>query len=132
MNHRLAIAIEECSENIDRVAEHFGRCSKFIICEINSSKQVVVNETYFNPLSGHNEGQCQLPGYIKQFDVNTIITGGIGHKAVTNFHQYGIEVITAPGLGFNEALNLYLKNKLSGFKECLGHGLKNYHRSTFE
>jgi predicted Fe-Mo cluster-binding NifX family protein len=55
MNQRLAIAIEECPGNIDKVAEHFGRCSKFVVCEINPAKEVVLKETYFNPLSGkHN------------------------------------------------------------------------------
>lgn len=121
MNHRLAVAIEECSGNIDKVAEHFGRCSKFIVCEINQNKEVIMKETYFNPLSGHHGGQCQLPGYIKQFDVNTIIAGGMGRKAVANFHQYGIEVITAPGLEYDNALNLFLQNKLSGYEECAGH-----------
>lgn len=125
MNHRLALAIEECSDNVDKVAEHFGRCSKFIVCEINQNKEVIMKETYFNPLSGHHNGQCQLPGYIKQFDVNTIIAGGMGRKAVANFHQYGIEVITAPGLQYEEALNLFLQNKLSGYEECAGHDHHN-------
>lgn len=125
MNHRLAIAIEECAGNIDKVAEHFGRCSKFIVCEINPDKEVIMKETYFNPLSGHHGGQCQLPGYIKQFDVNTIIAGGMGRKAVANFHQYGIEVITAPGLQYEEALNLFLQNKLNGYEECTGHDHHN-------
>ncbi len=125
MNQRLAIAIEECPGNIDKVAEHFGRCSKFVVCEINPAKEVVLKETYFNPLSGYHGGQCQLPGYIKQFDVNTIIAGGMGRKAIANFHQYGIEVITAPGLKYEEALNLFLMNKLNGYEECAGHDHHN-------
>lgn len=125
MNQRLAIALEECAGNIDKVAEHFGKCSKFIVCEINPNKEVVMKETYFNPLNSHHGGQCQLPGYIKQFDVNTIIAGGMGRKAVANFHQYGIEVITAPGLQYEEALNLFLQNKLSGYEECAGHDHHN-------
>ena len=121
MNQRLAIAIEECKGNVEKVAEHFGRCSKFIVCEINPQKEIAREETYFNPLSGHHGGQCQLPGYIKQFDVKTIIAGGMGRKAVANFHEYGIEVITAPGLETKQALDLFLQGKLSGYEECAGH-----------
>ncbi len=121
MNHRLVIAIEECVGNKEIVAEHFGRCSKFVVCELDNEKNITKKETYFNPLNGHHEGVCQLPGYIKQFDVNTIIAGGMGRKAVANFHQFGIEVITAPGLNYEQALNLFIQGKLSGYEECAGH-----------
>lgn len=121
MNTRLAIAIEECSDNQKKVAEHFGRCSKLNIYEINQGKQIVRRETHFNPLNGNHNGQCQLPGYISQFNINSIIAGGMGRKAVANFHQYGIEVITAPGLIIDEALSLFLEGKLSGYQECSGH-----------
>lgn len=121
MNHRLAIAIEECGNNEEVVAEHFGRCSKFIVCELNSENKVIKKETYFNPLNGHHGGTCQLPAYIKQFDINTIIAGGMGRKAVANFHEFGIEVITAPGLRYEQALSLFSKGKLSGYEECAGH-----------
>lgn len=125
MNRRLAIAVEEFSGNIYKVAENFGKCSKFIICEINSRKQVVIKETYFNPLNGHHNEQYQLPGYIKQFEVNTIIAGGMGREAVLNFHKYGIDVFIAPGLQYEEALNLFLQDKLSGCEENAGHDHNN-------
>ncbi|MBN1300665.1 MAG: NifB/NifX family molybdenum-iron cluster-binding protein [Melioribacteraceae bacterium] len=125
MNHRVAIAIEECSGNVDIVARHLGRCTKFVVCEINPDKEIVIKETYFNPLSGHHGGQCQLPGYIKQFDVNTIIAGGIESEAAADFHQYGIAVITAPGLKYEEALKLFLANKLTNYEKYAGHD--NHH-----
>ncbi|MGD8781197.1 MAG: NifB/NifX family molybdenum-iron cluster-binding protein [Ignavibacteria bacterium] len=121
MNHRLAIAIEESNNSKETVAEHFARCSKIIICELNEKKEVVKTESYFNPLNGHHGGVCQLPGYISQFDVNTIIAGGMGKKAVANFHSFNIEVITAPGLDYDTALNLFIDGKLSGYEECAGH-----------
>ena len=121
MNHRLAIAIEENTNGKHTVAEHFGRCSSFIVLEIDPQKQIVKRENQFNPFYGHHSGACQLPGYIQQFDVNTIIAGGMGQKAVSNFHNYNIEVITAPGLEFEEALNRFLEGKLKGYQECAGH-----------
>jgi len=117
MNQRLAVAIEENGAK-EIVAEHFGRCSKFNICELDEQKKIIKNETYFNPLAGEHGGSCQIPGYVKQFNVNTIIAGGMGQKAVSNFLSFGIDVITAPGLLYEEALSLFIQGKLSGYSVC--------------
>jgi predicted Fe-Mo cluster-binding NifX family protein len=120
MNRRLAVAIEE-SGSEERVAQHFGHCSKFNICELDEQNRVTKQESHFNPLNGEHGGACQLPAYVKQFNVGTIIAGGMGRKAVLGFQQSGIEVITAPGLLFDEALKLFVEGKLSGYEECAGH-----------
>jgi len=117
MNQRLAVAIEETGAE-EKVAEHFGRCSKFYVCELDEQKKVLNKETFFNPLAGEHNGACQLPAYVKQFNVNTIIAGGMGQKAVSNFLQFGISVITAPGLIYEDALNLFIEGKLSGYDAC--------------
>jgi predicted Fe-Mo cluster-binding NifX family protein len=117
MNQRLAVAIEEIGSE-ERVAEHFGRCTKFNVCELDENKKVINKETYFNPLAGEHSGACQLPGYVKQYNVETIIAGGMGQKAVSNFLAFGINVITAPGLLYEEALNLFIQGKLSGYEAC--------------
>ena len=127
MNHRLAIAIEDSNSESERVAEHFGRCLKFVVYEIDEAKKIVKTETYFNPLNGHHGGNCQVPAYINQFSINTIIAGGMGRKAVSNFQQFGIDVITSPGLDRDEAVNLFLQGKLSGYEECAGHGHGHEH-----
>ncbi|HKI76979.1 MAG TPA: NifB/NifX family molybdenum-iron cluster-binding protein [Ignavibacteriaceae bacterium] len=117
MNQRFAVAIEETGGK-EIVAEHFGRCSKFNVCELDEGKKIIKNETYFNPLAGEHGGSCQLPGYVKQFNVSTIIAGGMGQKAITNFLENGISVITAPGLLFEDAINQFLQGKLSGYEAC--------------
>jgi predicted Fe-Mo cluster-binding NifX family protein len=117
MNQRIAIAIEENGTE-ERVAEHFGRCSKFYVCELDEQKKVVNTETFFNPLAGEHSGACQLPAYVKQFNVNTIIAGGMGQKAVSNFLSFSIDVITAPGLLFEEALERFAHGKLMGYAAC--------------
>ena len=122
MNRRFAVAIEE-SGLPERVAQHFGHCSKFNICEVDSENRLVKQESCFNPLNGEHGGACQLPRYVKQFNVTTIIAGGMGRKAIAGFQQLGIEVITAPGLLFDEALNLFAEGKLTGYSECDGHDL---------
>lgn len=125
MNYRVAISIEE-NGTVEKVAEHFGRCSKFNVCEYDENKNIIKTETFFNPLAGEHSGACQLPGYVKQFNVNTIIAGGMGQKAVSNFLSFGIDVITAPGLEYQEALNLFFQNKLKGYEACT-HGHAHHH-----
>ena len=117
MNDRFVIAIEG-NEVIEKVAEHFGRCTKFKVCELDEDKILIKTEIYFNPLVGEHNGACQLPGYVKQFNVNTIIAGGMGQKAINNFLNYGINVITAPGLEFKKALRLFVEGKLNGYNIC--------------
>ena len=117
MNQRLAVAIEEIGTK-EIVAEHFGRCSKFNVCELDEEKKIIKNETYFNPLAGEHGGSCQLPGYVKQFNVSTIIAGGMGQKAISNFLENGISVITAPGLLYEDAINQFVQGRLSGYEAC--------------
>lgn len=117
MKLRIAVAVEEDGSQ-EKVAEHFGRCSKFKVCEIDEQNNILAKETYFNPLAGEHGGACQIPGYVKQFNVKTIIAGGMGQKAVSNFTAFGIDVITAPGLLYEEAINLFMQGKLSGYIVC--------------
>jgi predicted Fe-Mo cluster-binding NifX family protein len=116
MNLRLAIAAEDAA-----VAEHFGRCDKFHVYEINDAREVVRREEYANPLNGQHSGMCQLPHYVNQIKANVIIAGGMGGKAVELFLGYGIDVITSPGLKIEDALASYLKGELSGYSSCSGH-----------
>jgi len=118
MNQRLVIATEENNNGHQIVAEHFGRSSKFYVYELDADKNIIREEIYFNPLAGEHSGSCQLPGYLKQFNVEAVIAGGMGQKAVNNFHLSGIDVITAPGLSCKDALNLFIEGKLSGYESC--------------
>ncbi len=115
MNQRIAIAVEITGTN-EIVAEHFGKCSKFIVCELDYQNNIIKTETYFNPLSGEHRGARQIPDYVKQFNVNTIIAGGMGQKAISKFSAFDIEVITAPGLAYDHALNLFIEGKFKSWE----------------
>lgn len=129
MNKRIALAIEENEkENEIKIAGHFGHCSRFLVVELDENNDTVKQESYFNPLAGQHSGSCQMPGYVNQFNVETIIAGGMGQKAVNGFHGFGIEVITASGLLFEEALDLYKKGEISGFEVCAhSHDHEHHH-----
>lgn len=121
MNKRIAVAIEEHPGNKELVAEHFGRCSKIVVVEVNSQNEIIKNEVYSNPLADSGHGTCQLPGYINQFSVSAVIAGGMGGKAVANFEAFGIEVVTAPGMIAKDAVQLFTEGKLTGYEACAGH-----------
>lgn len=120
MRKRIAIAVENCSQNEETVADHFARCSKFVVYEVMNNK-IHCKETYFNPFKDQHGGTCQLPGFISQYNVDTIIAGGMGSKAVALFQSYDMEVVTSPGTEVQETLTSYLDGFISGYKECTSH-----------
>lgn len=131
MNQRFAIAVEEGIEGKQIVAEHFGGCTKFNVCELDDNNTVIKSESYVNPLAGEHGGVCQLPGYVQQFNITTIIAGGMGRKAVDNFLRYGIEVITAPGLSYEDAIDRFKQGLLSGYEVCAHeHGHHHEHHNN--
>jgi predicted Fe-Mo cluster-binding NifX family protein len=127
MNIRIAVSAEDLPQGKAIVADHFGRCSKFLIYEVNEEKKVVKEEVYYNPLEGRHGGACELPAYVKEYNANVIIAGGMGRKAVMQFNQFGIQVITAPGAEILDALHGYLNGDLNSYEECAGHQDKGCH-----
>lgn len=121
MAKSIAIAIESIPNLGKRVSEHFGRCSSFFIYRLDDQNNIVKEEDQPNKLGGMHTGACQLPPYVKQFNVDVIIAGGMGAKAIAQFNNFGIEVVTAPGFVPNEALQLYLDGKIKGYDTCSHH-----------
>ncbi len=117
MNYRLAAAINETGDK-EIIADHFGKCTRFNICELDSQNNILNKELIFNPLAGEHGNSCQLPAYVNQYNVRTIIAGGMGEKAVAHFLELGIDVMNAPGLLYDEALDLFIKGKLNDLKIC--------------
>ena len=115
MNYRLAVAIEE-NGNMEKVAENFGRCTKFNICELDNRKKILKTESFFNPLAGEHNGSCQLSKYINQYNVQTIIAGNIEQEAISKFIEHGINVVVAPGLPYENAVNIFIHGKLSSYE----------------
>ncbi len=115
MNERIAVAVEE-KNNREKVAENFINCIKFNVIELDNNKRVLKTEIIFNPLAGEFDNFCQLPAYIKQFNISTIIVGELDEDSIANFLKYNINVISAPGLLYEETINLFIRNKLNDLK----------------
>lgn len=117
----MKIAISSDSGN---VSPHFGRAPTYTFITIENNK-VVKREEFPNP--GHTVGS--IPDFVNKHGANYIISGGMGHRAVNFFNQYGIEVIMGVQGSIDEVikriLNGEIKN-LGGESLCAPSGGKGY------
>lgn len=99
---KIAIA----SEN-GRVTEHFGFCKTFDIYEVNNDR-ITGFQAIPNP--GHRPGF--LPKFLKENEVDVIISGGMGSNAVNIFNENGIDVIIGVSGENQELVKEYIAGNL--------------------
>jgi len=99
---KIAVAMEG-----NNVSEHFGHCEKFCIIKINN-QEVLSRQVINNP--GHTPGF--LPKFLAEKQVDCVITGGIGAKAIELFSANGIEVITGARGPVDEVIESFIAGKL--------------------
>lgn len=77
------------STDSGKVSGHFGRCPEFTLAEIEHG-EVKNKKEIENP--GHRPGY--IPQFLNEREIDLLVTGGIGRKAVSMFDNFGVEVIT--------------------------------------
>ncbi|MEC9488975.1 MAG: NifB/NifX family molybdenum-iron cluster-binding protein [Halanaerobium sp.] len=90
------------------VAGHFGRCSSYMIIELDDGS-IIGREELENP--GHEPGF--LPGFLAEKGINCIITGGMGPKAAQLFNNYAIKTV----IGASGQVDQVIEDFLSGTLE---------------
>jgi predicted Fe-Mo cluster-binding NifX family protein len=113
---RIAVAIENNGSPEGTVSAHFGRCPVYAVWCIEQGvpvKQEVVSNPYFQE---HTPGA--VPGFIRNLDVNVMIAGGMGPKAISMFTQMGIEVITGVAGHPEKVVSAYSRGELGGIVPC--------------
>lgn len=91
------------------VFQHFGQTQNFLLVDTFENKEnvsmIVNNEGY---------SHAELVDYLRHLEVNVLICGGLGNRAISLLSQAGIEVV--PGIlgNANEAVERYLKGELDG------------------
>jgi predicted Fe-Mo cluster-binding NifX family protein len=114
---RIAISAEDGRGLESVVSPHFGRCPYFVLVDVNGNEVKRV-EAVPNPYySRHQPGQ--VPGFINTQDVDVMLTGGMGRRAIQFFEQYGIETATGAAGTVHLALEQYLGGQLQGAEPCL-------------
>jgi predicted Fe-Mo cluster-binding NifX family protein len=87
------------------VEEHFGHCKEFAVYEIVNGE---LTSTEYLTSPAHTPGA--LPNFLATKSVNTIISGGMGQKAIDIFQSNKIEVV----LSVKGSIESNLKNFIDG------------------
>ena len=96
------------------VAAHFGRCPTFTIVEIEAGK-VLKRDEVANP--GHQPGF--IPKFLNERGVECIVTGGMGHRAMALFNEFGIQTILGIKGSIDNVIGKLSKGELkSGKSVC--------------
>ena len=108
----MKIAVSSTGKNIDsNVADVFGRCSYFIIAEVENQK-IEKTETIENKstdqISGVGISVAQL---MAEKNINAVITGNVGPRALDVLKQFNIEVYYGDGI-IKEVLQEFIDGKL--------------------
>lgn len=99
---KIAVASEK-----DLVAQHFGHCQNYNIYDVKDNKIIEIHNVS-NP--GHEPGI--LPIFLGDLQVTTIISGGMGQKAVEIFNAQGIEVVIGASGNAQQAALDFIAGKL--------------------
>jgi len=108
----MKIAVSSTDKNIkSNVSDVFGRCPYFIIAEIKDQKiektEAIENKN-INQMSGAGISAAQL---MAEKDVNTVITGNVGPRALDVLKQFNIEIYFGEGVVKN-VLQEFIDGKL--------------------
>ena len=113
---RIAISAGE-SKGLDSVVSpHFGRCPYFVLVDLNGGEVKAaraVPNPYYNQ---HQPGQ--VPGFIHSQQVDVMLTGGMGGRAISFFRQYGIQAATGASGTVRHALEQYVGHQLREAEPC--------------
>ncbi|MCF8094335.1 MAG: NifB/NifX family molybdenum-iron cluster-binding protein [Desulfobacteraceae bacterium] len=102
-----------------KLTPHFGHCKEFAFVEVNDH-QITNREVLVPP--PHEPGV--LPKWLAENNVNIVLAGGMGRRAIDLLSQAGVEVITGAPVADPESLvKEYLQNALeTGNNACSGGG----------
>jgi predicted Fe-Mo cluster-binding NifX family protein len=124
----MRIAVSADSENgLDSViSPHFGRCPYFVLVDLEDRDVKQVREVENPYFQAHQPGQ--VPSFINSLDVNVMLTGGMGGRAIAFFEQFGIEGVTGAYGTVRQSVERYMGGELHGAAPCKesedhGHGI---------
>jgi predicted Fe-Mo cluster-binding NifX family protein len=112
---RIAFSSEDQNGLDSRISHHFGRCPHYTLVDLDGETVQSV-QSIANPFQQHQPGM--VPEFIHNQNVNVMVSGGMGRRALDFFAQYGIEVATGADGTVQDALSAYLNGTLNGAQPC--------------
>ena len=94
------------STDSGKVSGHFGRCPEFTLAEVEDG-EITEKEVIENP--GHKPGF--IPKFLNDKEVDMIIAGGIGRKAISMFDDFDVDVVSGCG---GESVDDVLERTVNG------------------
>lgn len=112
----IAVAAEDEAGLDGQVAGHFGRCRAYVVVE-TVGEEIRGTRVVANPhAEAHQPGQ--MPRFIQGLDVDAILAGGMGPRAINMFSEFGIDVATGLAGRVRDVVGSYLRGELSGTVPC--------------
>ena len=99
---RVALAVDN-----NMVTQHFGHCEYFIVYEVEG-KEILGTEIVKNP--PHQKGY--LPKFLKEHEINVVITGNMGQMAVELMDKLGIKCIRGASGNVVDVIHSYIDGSL--------------------
>ncbi|RKY75469.1 dinitrogenase iron-molybdenum cofactor biosynthesis protein [candidate division KSB1 bacterium] len=112
----IALASED-SRGLDSIlSHHFGRCPYYTFVEVEG-KEIRNTISEKNPyFDAHNPGQ--VPAYINSKNVDVMISGGMGARAVDFFRQFGIKPVTGVTGTVKDVVQAFIEGRIDGVEPC--------------
>ncbi len=132
---RIAISVQTKNGLDSMVSQHFGRCPYFALVGMDGN-EVKAIEVIDNPyFTGHQVGQ--IPQFIQEQQVDVMLSGGMGGRAIQFFQQLGIQAATGADGTVRQTLETYLGGDLRQAAPCPesvahGHGHDRNHDEVTE
>lgn len=102
--------------NNGNVSAHFGHCAQFTIFDTENGE--VKNKSVIdNP--GHKPGF--LPKFLSEKDVDLVLAGGMGTRAINLFNNAGVDVQTGVKGNVDQCIEAYLKDNLEVDENACDH-----------
>jgi predicted Fe-Mo cluster-binding NifX family protein len=105
----------------EMVFGHFGSAKFFTIYDTEKKTIEIVE----NKNEHHDHGTCHPIGAIAGYNVDVILSGGMGRRAVQMLNEGGLKVFLMDGSTVADAVKNFEENKLSELtvdNACGGHG----------
>lgn len=107
---RIALPVEN-----NEISGHFGHCEYFKVLTVENGK--ISKEEKIDNVENHQPGV--IPTLLKENDINIVIAGGIGQKAIQFFNNWGIDVIPGITGSVDTAIQMYLDGTIkAGTNGC--------------
>ena len=113
---RIAVSADNDNGLDSVISPHFGRCPYFVLVDL-AEREVQQVQAVSNPYYSHHR-PGQVPGFINEQNVDVMLTGGMGRRAISFFQQYGIQAATGASGTVRHALENYLQGELQGAEPC--------------